>query len=117
MIITNMKTIIAGGRDFIPTSKHKEGLLKKLKELGTTEVVCGMAVGADMFGYGIAKELGIPVKEFPANWNAFGRSAGPIRNEEMARYADACILFPGGTGTANMKANALKYKLSLEQYG
>ena len=26
-----------------------------------------------------------------------------ILNEEMAKYADACILFPGGKGTQHMK--------------
>ena len=32
---------------------------------------------------------------------------GPRRNSAMAAYAEACVLFPGGKGTADMKAKAL----------
>ena len=51
-----------------------------------------------------AIENGIPIKEFPANWQEFGRAAGPIRNGEMADYADALIAIWDGRsrGTADM---------------
>lgn len=31
----------------------------------------------------IGRELGIPVEEYPANWDKWGPKAGPIRNSEM----------------------------------
>jgi hypothetical protein len=30
-------------------------------------------------------------KRFPADWDRFGRSAGPKRNKQMAEYGDALI--------------------------
>jgi hypothetical protein len=73
-------------------------------KLEVTEIVSGKARGADTLGEQYAKEKGIPVKEFPADWNKYGKAAGPIRNEEMARYADWLIAFwhPDCKGTTNM---------------
>lgn len=46
----------------------------------------------------------IPVKRFPADWDRHGRAAGPIRNCQMAQYADALIAIWDGKsrGTKNM---------------
>jgi len=51
-----------------------------------------------------ARTNGIKIKEMPANWNAHGKAAGPIRNREMATYADAAIIIWDGTsnGSRNM---------------
>lgn len=102
-----MRLIIAGGRDFKPTKTHAEWLDSLYSELlvagrPITQVVCGMAPGADMFGHRWAKHHGIDVAEFPANWAKHGRAAGPKRNEEMAVNADGVVLFPGGRGTQSM---------------
>jgi len=111
-----MRVIVAGGRDLISNKNHVRWLIDTLLKLGTTEVICGMAKGADLFGKQVALKMNIPVKEFPADWNKYGRSAGPIRNAEMAKNADACILFPGGSGTANMKTLAQLNKLIIMEY-
>lgn len=111
-----MRVIVAGGRDLIPNKNHVRWLIDTLLKLGTTEVICGMAKGADTLGKQVALKMNIPVKEFPADWNKYGRSAGPIRNAEMAKNADACILFPGGNGTANMKMLATVNKLKIMEY-
>ena len=107
-----MITIICGGRDYKFTKEDVQ-LLDELKtSLPITEVVCGMAQGADMEGRHWARLNNIPVKEFPANWGLHGKAAGPIRNAEMAQYADALIAFPGGKGTQNMIETAKYYGLS-----
>ena len=111
-----MKVIIAGGRDFIPEPKHKSWLYRVLSQIEATTVICGMAKGADTFGMKVALELGLTVLRFPANWDLHGKSAGRIRNEEMAKVADACILFPGGKGTAHMKSIAEYYVLTVIEY-
>lgn len=108
-----MKVIVAGGRDFLPDKKHTDWLLLQFNELKITELVCGMARGADLFGYSIAKEMNISIKEFPALWEKYGKSAGYKRNEQMAQYAEACILFPGGKGTKHMENLANKYNLKI----
>lgn len=60
-----------------------------------------------------AKSNGIHLKLFPANWNLYKKSAGYIRNEEMAKYADGCVIFWDGysKGSQHMYNLALKHKL------
>jgi len=60
--------------------------------------------GADYIGELYAKHIGVPVRDFPADWIAHGNAAGPMRNRQMAKYADALIAFWDGKskGTANM---------------
>lgn len=69
-----------------------------------TEVVSGMAAGADTLGGKWAFDRGIPIAKFPASWKEHGKAAGPIRNKEMAMYANALIVFiwPGSRGSQNM---------------
>lgn len=51
-----------------------------------------------------ANEQGIPVVEFPADCKLHRKAAGPIRNEQMAQYADALILVWDGksAGSSSM---------------
>jgi len=106
-----MKTIIAGSRDIT----EYDLVVQAIAESGfvITEVVCGMAKGVDMLGYRYAKDHRIPIKEFPADWNKHGRAAGPIRNKEMALYAEALIALWDGEsrGTKNMIDLATKQGL------
>jgi hypothetical protein len=95
-----MRTIIAGSRDYCLTQDD----WRALDSMQITEVVCGGARGVDDCGRQWAISRGIPVKMFPADWDAHGRSAGPIRNRQMAMYADKLIAFWDGKsrGTRNM---------------
>lgn len=97
-----MRVIIAGGRDYRLTVGDYAMLNQMRGELPITSVVCGMARGADMSGRTWARISNLPVDEHPAKWDEHGRSAGPIRNREMAEVADALIAFPGGRGTNDM---------------
>ena len=99
---TYMKVIIAGSRDIIDPGVIFPIIERSPFEID--EVVCGMARGVDRMGRRWAIENGIPIKEFPANWGEYGNAAGPIRNGEMADYADALIAIWDGQsrGTADM---------------
>lgn len=68
------------------------------------EVVSGMALGVDAKGSYWANEQKIPIKQFHADWDEYEKAAGPIRNGEMARYADALLLIWDGEspGSKNM---------------
>lgn len=99
-----MKVIIAGSRH-MPFSAYP--LIQQAVDksgFAVTEVVCGLAKGADTYGAKWAYHAGIPRKNFPADWEKHGKGAGPIRNGEMADYADALIVFiwDGSRGSANM---------------
>src|SRR5690606_11812212 len=93
-----MKVIIAGSRHMPFSCYPLIGKAAEKFEAMTgqkiTEVVCGMARGADTFGMKWAIcEAGLPVAKFPADWDTHGRAAGPIRNAEMRDYADGLIAF------------------------
>ena len=109
-----MKVIIAGGRDFDDYEKLRTYCDHILEDQTDIEIVSGTAKGADQMGERYAKEKGYPVKRFPADWSK-GKSAGYIRNEEMAKYADALIAFWNGMskGTEHMINLANKYNLKI----
>lgn len=108
-----MKTIIAGSRGINDRIIIEHALADSGYDI--TEVVCGMAQGVDLIGKEIAEDFHIPIKEFPADWDKYGRGAGMIRNKQMAEYADALIAIWDGKshGTKNMIDLALSYDLSV----
>ncbi len=109
-----MKLIIAGSRHLdLAACQVYDGLATfLLLPENVKEVCCGECRGPDMIGKYWAEENGIKVQEFPADWDRHGKAAGPIRNREMAEYADALILFWDGksAGSSNMKLEMQKRK-------
>lgn len=103
-----MKTIIAGSRAIDSNIPVCEAIEESGFQI--TEVVSGCARGVDLYGELWAKNHGIPIKKFPAEWDRYGNGAGPIRNSQMAAYADALVAVWDGksTGTANMIVKARK---------
>ena len=103
----NFKVIIAGSRGFsnykLLKEKCNEYLREKRKEYNII-IISGGARGADTLGEKYAQDEGFSLEVFPANWNKFGKSAGFIRNEQMAEVADALIAFWDGKshGTKHM---------------
>ena len=102
-----MKTIIAGGRNYKLTPLDYTFLSITRSVLPITEVVSGCARGVDTAGEQWAFENGLSVMRMPAALGEYGKAAGPIRNSEMAQYADALVVFPGGRGTADMITKAV----------
>jgi hypothetical protein len=104
-----MKTIIAGGRDYT----ERQGDAEFLSRIGVSEVISGGCRGGDEFGEIWARRIALPVTKIAADWKTYGKAAGPMRNEAMAKQAQAVVLFPGGKGTANMEATARKHGLKI----
>lgn len=110
-----MKTIIAGSR----TLRHAD-IQDYVNRSGfeITEVICGGAIGIDTLGKNWAISRGIPVTLFPAKWDKNGKSAGMIRNNEMAEYADAAIIITTGSrGSANMIHTMARYRKPCRVFG
>jgi len=105
-----VKIIVAGGRDFSNYPLMKERLDYLFQNIPKNElvIISGMARGADTLALRYASEMGIPVIKMPADWNKYKKSAGYIRNEDMAKIADGLVAFWDGQsrGTANMIAIA-----------
>lgn len=79
------------------------------------QIVSGGARGADKLGELYAHTNLHSLKVFPADWEKFGKSAGYIRNEEMAKYADCLVAFWDGKsrGTKHMIDLAHKHGLQV----
>lgn len=115
-----IKVIVAGGRDFDNYELLKTKLDFLLKEVTEPiEIVSGTANGADKLGEKYAREKGLPIKQFPADWS-LGRGAGYIRNKQMAEYATHCVCFwdEKSKGTQHMinLAKAEELKLRVVKY-
>jgi hypothetical protein len=108
----NHYLLVCGGREFDDYARVREPIEILFWVYGDRlRIMHGNAKGADKLAGRVADDLGIPCKEFPADWGKYGRGAGPIRNREMLDYLKMCrrkghsvqvISFPGGTGTADM---------------
>ena len=111
-----MKIIVAGGRDFINKSIAFTVLDSIVKD--DDVIISGHARGADTLGEFYAKEHGLKMELYPAEWDKYGRSAGPIRNRQMAEAADALIAFWDGKsrGTKNMIETAKKLNLHVDVF-
>lgn len=109
-----MRAIVCGGRDFTDGATfframdriHSERKIEAIIEGGqrTRDAQGAVVGGADFWAYMWATSRQIPHIREDADWNRFGRAAGPIRNRAMIEKhnPNACITFPGGAGTANM---------------
>lgn len=73
-------------------------------------IVQGAALGGDHMARRWADKNGVEHTgmKFEAEWDKYGRGAGPIRNKRMLdeNPIDLVIAFQGGSGTANMVKQA-----------
>lgn len=91
-----MRVVITGSRRW---PKHAEELIRKeLSRLTENSVIIqGGAAGADITAALLAfKEFNFEVITYPADWDLYGKAAGPIRNEKMLKEGkpDKCLCFP-----------------------
>lgn len=81
---STLYVIIAGGRDFNDYTLLKTNMDILLTHFSDITVISGTANGADKLGERYAKENNYNLIRCPANWDKYGKSAGYIRNSEMA---------------------------------
>lgn len=107
----NLKVIVAGPRSFYDAATVMAAISSS--PFLITEMVVGGAKGVDSVAEELAIQWRVPFKRFPAQWDLYGNSAGPRRNQQMADYADALIAVWDGVsrGTADMISRATIRKL------
>jgi len=114
LYLRHMKTIIAGSRDINDPAHVVEAVFQSGFDI--TEVVSGGAPGVDKLGEDFAQVANLPLKVFPANWDQFGNPAGPIRNRQMAEYADAAIIVWDGYSSGSRDMLMVVRKNGLKVY-
>lgn len=124
--LNEIRIIVAGTRTFSDYELLRSKLddfVSKLKQKHPDKqvvIITGAAKGADKLGSLYARNHNIPLKEFPADWNTYGRAAGPIRNQQMSDYAlhevPVLIVFWDGEsrGTKNMINIAKRHNVQTE---
>lgn len=108
------RIVVAGCRNYNNYNEAKAYIdfcISEIKEKYTLIFVSGGCRGADSIGERYAKENGYEIERYPAEWQKYGKAAGPKRNEQMARAADYIICFWDGKskGTASMINYAKRY--------
>lgn len=101
--LNGFRVLVTGARDWQDKSKVRNAL----DAVGMAWGFDGMTVVEGMCPYGGADEiayqwvldnadLGVRSERHPADWQQYGRAAGPIRNTKMVTAgARICLAFPG----------------------
>lgn len=97
--------------NFFNSKLHELHLDRKFNK-----IIQGGGGHADKLARDWAGFNGIPCDQFDADWDRYGKAAGPIRNRLMLVESDPppemLIAFPGHEGTDNMIRQA--HKMSVE---
>jgi hypothetical protein len=114
-----MRVLICGGRDLDPelvwnwleahATEECADALGRAQHVRIEHVIQGGATGADSGAAAWARSSEIPQSCFPADWDRYGRQAGPLRNTQMlaeGRPDVVIALYPAGAGTADMVRKA-----------
>ena len=96
------RTIIAGSRTVTDFDELQEAIKGIKWKIGV--VLSGAADGADLLGERWAEENDVLLERYPADWKKFGKSAGFLRNKQMAECAEALVALWDGKskGTKHM---------------
>jgi len=104
----SMRILITGSRYRPAVDVHT--VLDRYKG-SVDEIVVGDATGADEAARSWATANDVKLSVYKADWRAYGRYAGPRRNQEMVDHgADLCLAFPmaGSKGTWDCVRRAQK---------
>lgn len=107
------RIVVAGSRDYndyAQAEKFIDLCIKDIPEEYKLVFVSGTCRGADKLGERYAINHGYRLECYPAEWDLFGKSAGPVRNYYMAEISDMVICFWDGEsrGTKSMIEYARK---------
>jgi hypothetical protein len=110
-----MRLIVCGGRYYFNREAVFSALHWCAEVYGWLTIIEGGAIGADRLAREWAQLHYHGLVTVKAEWDVYGNSAGPLRNEKMivSGKPDGVIAFPGGDGTADMKRRAVQHGLPL----
>ena len=93
------RVAVAGCRQYENYEEAKEYIelcISEIRKKYTLIFVSGGCRGADALGERYAAENGLKTEKYPADWEKYGRAAGPMRNKKIAEISDYIICFWDG---------------------
>ncbi|MBQ6706027.1 MAG: DUF2493 domain-containing protein [Clostridia bacterium] len=93
------RIVVAGCRDYdnyYEAEEYIDSCISDMKSVCEFLFISGGCRGADALGERYAREHGYEIERYPAEWEKYGRAAGPMRNRKMAEIADFIICFWDG---------------------
>lgn len=114
-----MRLLISGSRHYNNYERFRKEILEHYHDPARSNgshrisgIISGGARGVDKMAERFAAEFDIPIEVYPADWEQYGKAAGPIRNLEMLRKGRigevVCFMAPGSRGTKHMLESAIK---------
>ncbi len=94
--LSTKRVVIAGCRDYNNYEEAKRFIdycISDIRKDYTVIIVSGGAQGADALGERYARENNFKIERYIAEWDKYGKSAGPKRNKKMAEISDFVICF------------------------
>lgn len=129
-----IKVLVCGGRNFGNLIRERLWIYGKLEEFAREHsklsnpdenwlpsdfnIITGGCYGVDAVARDWAITNWCLYKEFAADWKAYGKAAGPMRNQRMLDEGrpDFVIAFPGSSGTHDMIRRAEKAGIPIIKY-
>ena len=112
-LLPEFRVLVTGGRDY----PDRQAVFLRLATCRQEAVRNGLKLivihgdcptGADHWAALWCRREDIDERRYRAQWNLYGRSAGPRRNQRMLdeEQPDLVLAFPGGRGTADLVRRA-----------
>lgn len=114
-----MRVLVCGDRHWC----DGHAIMEEIRRFNPTVLIHGDARGADTLASEAALALEIPIEAYPAQWEKYGRAAGPIRNKQMLDEGkpDLVLAFHAdlekSRGTKNMVNQARKAGIPVRVFG
>ncbi len=111
-----MRILVCGDRNW----KDRECITRELLRYDNTSIIVqGCCRGADMMAAESCKMLGYHCEGYPADWERYGRAAGPMRNKRMLDTGIHLVLcfhndIGNSKGTKNMMNQAIQYGIEVK---
>ena len=110
------RILICGDRNYKDWRKVQDYLNTILH---TAIIIHGGARGADSLAGNLATGRNWGIMRFPAQWDKYGKAAGPIRNQEMVEYGKPTLVvyfhddIENSKGTKDMITRAEKANIKV----
>ena len=99
-----LKILICGDRNYTNYDSILYSITKISLKNKLSSVIEGGAKGADRLGRQAAQAIGVPeIITFKADWEKYGKAAGPIRNRQMIKEGSPNLVLAFHSNISNSK--------------